>query len=50
LGDQYRLDPMAALHNRWGDPETPPPWLSLRQVDERARGTPDLLHAAIQCR
>jgi hypothetical protein len=50
LGDQYRFDPVAALHDGWGDALAPSPSSFLWEVNKRASPAFDILQCTIQVR
>jgi hypothetical protein len=41
--DQHGFDPLAAFHDGLGDPEAPPAFRFLRQVDKGTGGSSELL-------
>ena len=47
LGDQRSFDPLAAFHDGRGNPQAPPAFAFLRQVDKRACSTSDLFQLRI---
>src|SRR6516162_9367489 len=50
LGDQHGFDPLAALHHRRRNPETPSALALLRQIYERTRRHPEPLKLRVEIR
>ena len=48
LGDEYGFNPLAALHDRWGNSESPPAFGFLRQIYKRTRRLSEFLKLVVK--